>query len=200
VDTQRQSAREDWFEAIDRKPIDPRVYAIDPRGVQYTGPTVSDNLGNRTGTQIADTIGGRASRYINSQDGMVLLAQKTGGLFFPNANDLSVPLSKAIDDGDGYYLMGYQPELSTFETKSNTAKYRTLRVKRPGLKSVTYRILRWKRYSSGESRVSNGTGSACQSPGFSVHDRRLAGASDDLVCEFNQGWFLPQSDAAFRCA
>jgi len=112
------------------------IYAIDPRGVLYTGPTVSDNVGNRTSPEIADTIGGRASRYIDSQDGMVLLAQRTGGLFFANANDLSVPLSKAIDDGDGYYLMGYQPEQSTFETKSSTAKYHsvTLRVKRPGLK------------------------------------------------------------------
>jgi VWFA-related protein len=137
LDTQRQPIEERLRRLTDeanRSSV--VVYAIDPRGLLYTGPTASDNLGNRTGSQIADTIAGRASQYIDSQDGMVLLSQRTGGLFFSNINDLSVQLSKAINDGDGYYLMGYQPEQSTFEAKSTTAKYHsiTLRVKRPGLK------------------------------------------------------------------
>jgi len=113
------------------------IHAIDPRGVVFLGPTVSDNLSGRSPQQIAASIGGRASDYINSQDGMVLLTQRTGGLFFGSSNDLATPLSRAIDDGDGYYLLGYQPEDDTFAPGSGgAARYHSisLRVKRPGLK------------------------------------------------------------------
>ena len=66
---------------------------------------------------------------------MIELAQRTGGVFFSGENDLSVPLQKAIDDGDGYYLLGYQPDQATFQSKTDTAKYHkvSLKVKRPGL-------------------------------------------------------------------
>lgn len=105
-------------------------YAIDPRGSVYTGPTASDAVITPT------IVGNRNQQLINSQDGMVLLAQKTGGLFYAGRNDLDTPLRQAIDDGDGYYLMGYQPEDKTFNAEMDTPKYHsiTVRVKRPGLK------------------------------------------------------------------
>ena len=112
------------------------IHSIDPRGVVYIGPTVSDNLNGRSGPEIAAMIGARSFEYIASQDGMVMLAQRTGGLFFSGSNDLANPLRRAIDDGDGYYLLGYQPEDETFRPKAGIAKYHSisLRVKRPGLK------------------------------------------------------------------
>jgi VWFA-related protein len=112
------------------------IHAIDPRGVVYLGPTASDNLSGRTPQQMAAAIGGRASDYINSQDGMELLTQRTGGLFFASSNNLAVPLSRAIDDGDGYYLLGYQPADDTFSPEAGAARYHSisLRAKRPGLK------------------------------------------------------------------
>src|SRR5262249_40942184 len=50
-------------------------------------------------------------------------------------NDLGTLLTKAVDDGDGYYLMGYQPEIETFDVNADSTKYHTIsvRVKRPGL-------------------------------------------------------------------
>jgi VWFA-related protein len=137
LDTQRQSIEERLRRLADQANRSSVVfYAIDPRGSIYTGPTASDNLGGREPAEIARMIGARSQQLITSQDGMVLLAQKTGGLFFSGSNDLLGPLSRAVDDGDGYYLMGYQPDQATFETKMNTPKYHsiTLRVKRPGLK------------------------------------------------------------------
>jgi VWFA-related protein len=112
------------------------IYAIDPRGVAYTGPTVSDNLNRQEGAAIADMIAARSTNQIESQDGMVLLAQRTGGLFFAGGNDLAPLVRRAIDDGDGYYLLGYQPDDDTFLPKPGVAKYHSisLRVKRPGLK------------------------------------------------------------------
>jgi len=137
LDNQRQAIEERLRRLADQANRSSVVfYAIDPRGTIYTGPTASDNLSGRTGAEIANMIGNRSQQLITSQDGMVLLAQRTGGLFFSGSNDLMGPLSKAVDDGDGYYLMGYQPDQATFETKMDTPKYHsiTLRVKRPGLK------------------------------------------------------------------
>lgn len=135
LDTQRQSIEDRLrrlAEEANRSSV--VIYAIDPRGVIFTGPTASDNLHGRDAAQIAQTINGRSALYNSSQDGMVLLSQRTGGVFY-HGNDLESSLSKAVDDGDGYYLMGYQPDQSTFEEKAGTPRYHTikLRVKRPGL-------------------------------------------------------------------
>jgi VWFA-related protein len=112
------------------------IHTIDPRGVVSLGTTAADNLNGRDGVAIAETINARASAYISSQDGMVLLAQRTGGLFFAAGNDLVTPLRRAIDDGDGYYLLGYQPDDDTFAPKAGVAKYHAIsvRLKRPGLR------------------------------------------------------------------
>jgi hypothetical protein len=63
-----------------------------------------------------------------------MLAQKTGGLFIQGNNDIPAALQQVIDDGDGYYLLGYQPEQSTFDEK-NGLKFHSIavRLKRPGL-------------------------------------------------------------------
>jgi hypothetical protein len=44
-------------------------------------------------------------------------------------------LREAVDDGDGYYLLGYQPDASTFSKKSAAPNFHDInvRVKRPGL-------------------------------------------------------------------
>ena len=65
---------------------------------------------------------------------MIVLSQKTGGLFVHNNNDMTTSLRKAVDDGDGYYLLGYQPDLFTFEeTRKSPFHSIKVRVKRPGL-------------------------------------------------------------------
>jgi VWFA-related protein len=135
LDTQRMSIEDRLRNLVDQANRSSVVfYAIDPRGAIYTGPTASDNLSGRTPAEVASMIGGRSQQLINSQDGMVLLAQRTGGLFFHGSNDLGPPLSQAVDDGDGYYLMGYQPDESTFDTKMSRYHTISVRVKRPGLK------------------------------------------------------------------
>jgi VWFA-related protein len=135
LDTQRMSIEDRLRDLADQANRSSVVfYAIDPRGAIYTGPTASDSFARREPAEIASMIGGRSQQIVDSQDGMVLLAQRTGGLFFQGSNDLGRPLSQAVDDGDGYYLMGYQPDESTFNTRM--ARYHTIsvRLKRPGLK------------------------------------------------------------------
>jgi VWFA-related protein len=111
------------------------ISAVDPRGVVYTGPTAEDNLSRMSPQQIGQVSSQRSQQLIASQDGMVMLSQKTGGLFLQNTNDISAALRQAIDDGDGYYLLAYQPDQSTFDEKAGTRFHSiNVRVKRPGLR------------------------------------------------------------------
>lgn len=135
LDTQRQSIEDrlrGLAEEANRSSV--VIHAIDPRGVIYTGPTAADNLTGFEPAQMAAMINARSQQHVSSQDGMVLLSQRTGGLFY-HSNDLAGSLRQAVDDGDGYYLMGYQPEQTTFEEKEGLLRYHSIKVrlKRPGL-------------------------------------------------------------------
>jgi VWFA-related protein len=116
------------------------IYSIDPRGLVYTGLTAADNTSGRTPQQISQVGQQRSQQMFDSQEGMVILAKETGGLFMQNTNDISGALTKVMNDGNGYYLLGYHPDSSTFDPKSGQPKFHSLavRVKRPGL-HVRYR-------------------------------------------------------------
>jgi VWFA-related protein len=110
------------------------ISAVDPRGAVYNGLTAEDNTRLMSSDQISQAASQRNANYIASQDGMVLLSQKTGGLFIPGDNDLAAALKDAVDDGDGYYLIGYQPDDTTFGEKASKRFHSvSVRVKRPGL-------------------------------------------------------------------
>jgi hypothetical protein len=111
------------------------IYAIDPRGVAYTGLTAEDRTAGMSVQQIAQAVNQRSTQLLDSQEGMVTLTSRTGGLFLQN-NDMQGSLRQVIDDGDGYYLLGYQPEITTFDVRPGMAKFHSIsvRVKRPGLK------------------------------------------------------------------
>jgi VWFA-related protein len=111
------------------------IYSIDPRGVVYTGLTAADNTRGRTPQQISAVSSQRSQQMFDSQNGMVMLAQETGGLFLHNSNDIDGQLRKVVEDGEGYYLLGYHPDASTFDEKTGKPKFHSLQVKlkRPGL-------------------------------------------------------------------
>jgi VWFA-related protein len=111
------------------------IYAIDPRGVAYTGLTAEDRTSGMSAQQISQVASRRTNQLIDSQEGMITLAQKTGGLFVQNSNDIEGSLRQVVADGDGYYLLGYQPDASTFDQRPSEAKFHSIsvRVKRPGL-------------------------------------------------------------------
>jgi hypothetical protein len=65
-------------------------------GVSSFGPaTAEDNLGGLAPQQIAQIGTQRSQQLIASQDGMVMLSQKTGGLFVHGNNDIPVPWRKS---------------------------------------------------------------------------------------------------------
>lgn len=91
------------------------IHTVDPRGVIYTN---------------------RMCELLASQDGMAILAKQTGGLFISGHNDIDRALAKVADDGNGYYLLGYQPDSKTVsEMKKGKPKAHKIqvRVNRRGL-------------------------------------------------------------------
>jgi VWFA-related protein len=111
------------------------IYSIDPRGLVTTALTAADNTSGRTPQQISQIPMQRSQELFDSQDGMVILAHETGGLFMQNTNDIDGALRHVIDDGDGYYLIGYHPDAGTFDLKTGKPKSHNMqvRVKRAGL-------------------------------------------------------------------
>jgi VWFA-related protein len=113
------------------------IYSIDPRGLQYFGLTAADNAGRMNPRQIAEVSMQRSQEVFNSQDGLVFLAEETGGLFLHDNNDIDGQLRSVIRDSEGYYLIGYHPDASTFDQKNGQPKFHrvTVRVTRAGLQA-----------------------------------------------------------------
>jgi VWFA-related protein len=111
------------------------IYSIDPRGLQTLSLTAADNTSGRTPQQISQVPQQRSQQMFDSQQGMFTLARETGGLFLRDTNDVEGALRKVVDDGNGYYLIGYHPDASTFDVKTGQPRFHTVKVlvKRPGL-------------------------------------------------------------------
>ena len=111
------------------------IYSIDPRGLQYYGLTAADDTSKSSPRQLAHLSMQRSQQVFNSQDGLVMLAHDTGGLFLHDNNDLSAQLHAALVDSQGYYLIGYHPAASTFDEKTGQPKFHkvSIRMKRAGL-------------------------------------------------------------------
>ncbi len=64
------------------------------------------------------------------------LAQRTGGLFERNRNDLGAGIERIMQDQQGYYLIGYRPDDSTVGADGTRKRLHDLgvKVKRSGLK------------------------------------------------------------------
>ncbi len=111
------------------------VYSIDPRGLQYTGITAADNTRGMSAEQIAAVSGQRSEQEFRSQDGLVMLASETGGLFLHNTNDIGGAVHTVVEDSEGYYLIGYHPDAATFDAKTGQPRFHrvSVRLKKPGL-------------------------------------------------------------------
>jgi VWFA-related protein len=107
------------------------IYAVDSRGLAYTGLTAADRLsGNARAVtgQVNSIIRGRSLAMIANREGSELIAKQTGGFLIGNSNDFG--LDRIADDQRGYYLLGYRPNDETFNKQFH---HITLKVKRHGL-------------------------------------------------------------------
>lgn len=127
------------------------IYTMDPRGLQTLGLNASDDITlpptsenfmrgriNLTPAEIQGALRGRGQHLINTQSGLIYLAEQAGGFAIYNNNDLSGGIRKALDDQKSYYLIGYQPDASTFDPAQSRFNQLKIKVKRSDLK-VRYR-------------------------------------------------------------
>lgn len=119
------------------------IYAVDTRGLAYTGITAADSFFNpmsgtggraptSTSAQITSamnaTLSARSMAMIANREGGDLIARQTGGFLVRNSNDFG--LKRIAEDQSGYYLLAYKPGDETFNKKFHHIK---VTVKRKGL-------------------------------------------------------------------
>jgi VWFA-related protein len=91
------------------------IYAVDTRGLQYTGLTAADRpTGNsrQIGTQITQTMNSRSAQLWSGREGADMIARQTGGFLVRNSNDFG--LKRILEEQQGYYLIGFRPSEETF--------------------------------------------------------------------------------------
>ncbi len=119
-------------------------YTLDPRGLQVPGMANANDVirevipGGFDPANYSDERTQREESFRDSQQSLRYLAYETGGVPFVNQNDLSKGLQVATDDQSSYYLLGYEPDETTFDPKK--IKFNNIEVKllRPDLK-IRYR-------------------------------------------------------------
>jgi VWFA-related protein len=111
------------------------LYPIDPRGLQTLSLTAADHVTNTRGDMFGSQVNTRRDDQFDSQEGMHFLAEKTGGFFTFNTNNINQGINNVLTDMTGYYLIGWNPGGGTFDSAKAKELYHRIkiRVKRPGL-------------------------------------------------------------------
>ena len=108
------------------------IHAVEPRGIPDYNITAADNTSRMSRRRISRVPAQRQEEVIRTEEGMFVLAEETGGLFLHDSNDLAGALRKIAEDSDGYYLIGYHPDASTFENGNGRPKFHRIEVKVKG--------------------------------------------------------------------
>ena len=117
------------------------IYTVDVRGLQTLSLTAADSIAGLSGPALQNTLSARSEYMRDSQDGLIYLAEQTGGFAVRNSNDISGGIRRVVDDQKGYYLIGYRPDPSTFDGVDARRKFHklSLKVLRPGKFDVRIR-------------------------------------------------------------
>ncbi len=113
------------------------VYAIDPRGLQYTGLTAADNTSGRTTQQIESEMSGRREKLSDTQNSLRYISEETGGFALVNNNDITGGVRRVLED-QSYYLLAYEPDSDTFDPAKLKFNKIDIKVSRKGA-SARYR-------------------------------------------------------------
>lgn len=116
------------------------IYGVSSQKLQTTGIQPADEIqfppiGARSASPKADhqdvamkLLRARGVELSRNTDGIEMLAKETGGFVLRNNNEFG--FDRIFEDQDGYYLIGYRPESTTFDRRFHTIR---ARVKRSGL-------------------------------------------------------------------
>ena len=130
------------------------ISTMDARGLPKAGLTADDNPYNLAINQVTSKVRERNMRFNVAEDTLSYLAEKTGGVFVRNNNDLNNALHRIVDSEQGYYLMAFRPDDADKERPDRVYKV-TVRLKRPDL------VLRsrsdFRRFSAKPDEIANPT-------------------------------------------
>ena len=117
------------------------INTIDVRGLVTFGLTAVDNTWNMSPAQVEAKLMQRKANFFDSQSGLNYLSAQTGGLAIRNTNDMDAGVKRIMDDQAGYYLIGYRPDDSTFDSVNGRTKFHhvAVKVKRAGKFTVRTR-------------------------------------------------------------
>ncbi len=120
------------------------IYTMNAAGLQYFGLRADDNvrgMAGNAGQAIITQINARQTLARINQEGLDYLADQTGGLSIKNSNDLTRGMDRVLNDQAGYYLIGYRPDESTFESLKGERRFHkiSLNVLHHGSLKVRYR-------------------------------------------------------------
>lgn len=113
------------------------VYTLDARGLEFTGLTAADDTSGRSFEDLDNIARSRSDFVFSTQEGLRYLAKQTGGIPILNTNDIGDGIRRVLDD-QSYYLVGYEPDDSTFDPTIRRFNKIEVKVKRPGVR-VRYR-------------------------------------------------------------
>jgi VWFA-related protein len=123
------------------------IYAIDGQGLQTGRLRASDDIhwvdtrGNpdAMGEVVRRLAAERVRGVRDSQEGLAYLAEQTGGFAVVNTNDLAKGLGRISADVRDYYVIGYEPDRTTFVAKDKPPQFHTIavNVKRAGVRVRT---------------------------------------------------------------
>lgn len=108
-------------------------YPIDPRGLQVGLLQAADSPRGKTPRTLMAAVDARRRRVWDSENGMNLIAEKTGGFAYFNSSDLNRGIERALDD-QSYYLVGYVPDSETFDAATRKFNKLDVKVLRKGTK------------------------------------------------------------------
>ena len=115
------------------------VYTVDLRGLPTFSLSAADSPRTMTPQQVEGSLKGRSAQFHSSQGGMEYLAHETGGFFTRNTNDIPSAIRGALEDQQGYYLIGFRPDAEMFDPESGRVRFNgvRLKVRRAGLRIRT---------------------------------------------------------------
>ncbi|QQS32128.1 MAG: VWA domain-containing protein [Acidobacteriota bacterium] len=107
-------------------------YAVDARGLKYTGITAEDYVSEMSAEQRQNAVAGRGALLAETQDGLKFLSDSTGGFAIVNSNDLAGGVRRVLED-QSYYLVSYEPSDETFDPEKRRFNRLEVKVLRRGV-------------------------------------------------------------------
>lgn len=107
------------------------IHTMDARGPASLDLGPIDNTGSQTRARVRQRVEERNFRLVETQGTLREIATETGGIALSNTGDVGAGLNKMLDDQQGYYLIGYEPDGDTFDPKTRRFNRLTVRVRNP---------------------------------------------------------------------